>query len=95
MAFHVVTVVPDIKKLMAEILRVTKPGGTIAIINHFRSRNRFLAALDLMSEPITRRLGWHTLSLEEVIGGIPVEVERIYKTSKRSLFTIVVARNRK
>ena len=95
MAFHVVSVVPDATRLMHEVLRVTKPGATVVIINHFRSRNRVLAALDTVSEPITRRLGWHTLSLNDVIGEIPFEVERVYKTGKRSLFTIVVGRNRK
>jgi len=95
MAFHVVSVVPDASRLMREVLRVTKPGATIVIINHFRSRNRFLAAVDSFSEPITRRLGWHTLAQDEVLADVPVEVSRTYKTSNRSLFTIVVGKNRK
>jgi phosphatidylethanolamine/phosphatidyl-N-methylethanolamine N-methyltransferase len=93
MAFHVVSVVPDARRLMREVLRVSKPGATIVIINHFRSRNRLLAALDTLSEPITRRLGWHTLRPDEVIGGVPLEVTRSYKTSSRSLFTIIVGKN--
>jgi phosphatidylethanolamine/phosphatidyl-N-methylethanolamine N-methyltransferase len=95
MAFHVVSVVPDAGRLMREVLRVTKPGGTVVIINHFRSRNRALAALDTLIEPITRRLGWHTLGIEEVVGGVPLEIGRTYKTTRRSLFTIVIAKNRK
>lgn len=95
MAFHVVSVVPDVKRMMAEMLRVTRPGGAIVIINHFRSRNRLLAALDSLIEPITRRLGWHTLSLDDVTGNVPIEVTRTYKTAKRSLFTIVIGTNRK
>lgn len=95
MAFHVVSVVPDAGRLMREVLRVTKPGATVVIINHFRSHNRLLAALDSLIEPITRRLGWHTLSRDEVIGGVALAVSRAYKTSRHSLFTIVVGRNRK
>lgn len=95
MAFHVVSVVPDVRRLMAEVVRVTKPGARVTIINHFISRNRFLAALDRLIEPVTRRLGWHTLRLDEVLKDVPLEVERIYKTGRRSLFTIVVGRNRK
>jgi len=95
MAFHVVSVVPDASRLMHEVLRVTKPGGTVVIINHFRSRNRLLAALDTLIEPITRRLGWHTLGIEDVVGGVPLAIERTYKTSSRSLFTIVIGKNRK
>ncbi|HVM95156.1 MAG TPA: methyltransferase domain-containing protein [Candidatus Acidoferrales bacterium] len=95
MAFHVVSVVPDAERLMREVTRVTKPGARIVIINHFRSRNRFLAFLDRLSEPITRKLGWHTLSLDEVISGVPFQAEKVYKTTRRSLFTIVVGRNTK
>ncbi len=95
MAFHVVSVVPDAGALMHEALRVGKPGATVVIINHFRSRNRVLAALDSFIEPITRKLGWCTLALDEVVGAIPLEVTRTYKTSRRSLFTIVVGKSRK
>jgi phosphatidylethanolamine/phosphatidyl-N-methylethanolamine N-methyltransferase len=95
MAFHVVSVVPDVQRLMQEVMRVTKPGAHIVIINHFISGNRFLAALDRLIEPITRRLGWHTLSLDDVLRDVPLEVGRVYKTGRRSLFTIVVGRNRK
>jgi phosphatidylethanolamine/phosphatidyl-N-methylethanolamine N-methyltransferase len=95
MAFHVVSVVPDVRRLMAEMLRVSRPGGTVVIINHFRSRNRMLAALDSLIEPITRRLGWHTLSLEVVTGDVPLEIKHTYKTARRSLFTIVIGSKRK
>jgi len=95
MAFHVVSVVPDAARVMREMLRVSKPGATVVIINHFRSRKRLLAALDTAIEPITRRLGWHTLTLEEVVGDVPLDITRTYKTARRSLFTIVVGKNRK
>jgi phosphatidylethanolamine/phosphatidyl-N-methylethanolamine N-methyltransferase len=95
MAFHVVSVVPDAGRLMQEVLRVTKPGATIVVINHFRSRNRMLAAFDNFIEPVTRRLGWHTLAEDEVFADIPLQVGRSYKTAKRSLFKIVVGKNQK
>ena len=95
MAFHVVSVVPDVRRLMDEVLRVSKPGARIVVINHFRSRNRLLAAFDRLMEPATRRLGWHTLSLEEVVTEAPVDVQRAFKMSPYSLFTILLATNRK
>lgn len=94
-AFHVVSVVPDANRLMREAERVCKPGGTIAIVNHFRSERRWLATIDRWMEPITRRWGWHTLRRQDVLDGLRVRVEKIYKTSSRSLFTILVARNDK
>jgi phosphatidylethanolamine/phosphatidyl-N-methylethanolamine N-methyltransferase len=95
MAFHVVSVVPDAARLMREVMRVSKPGATVVIINHFRSRHRLLAALDSVSEPLTRRLGWHTLSQDEVLTDVPLGVLRSYKNSPRSLFTIVIGEARK
>lgn len=92
-AFHVVSVVPDGKRLMREAERVCKPGGTIALVNHFRSERRWLATIDRWCEPITRRCGWHTLRRQDVLDGLQIQVEKDYKTSPRSLFTILVARN--
>lgn len=95
MAFHVVSVVPDPCRMMAEAQRVCRPGGLITIINHFRTPNPALARLTHMIDPLTRRLGWTTLRLSEVLDRSALHVERQWKTSRRSLFTIVVARNAK
>ena len=95
MAFHVVSVVPEARLLMHELSRVCKPGGTIAVINHFRSRNKLFSAVDTVIEPVTSRLGWRALELADVFGCNSVEPKRVYKTSPRSLFTVVVAENRK
>ena len=96
MAFHVVSVVPDPQRMMAEAERVCRPGGLLAIINHFRSRQRAVARVQRGIDPITRRLGWTTtLCLPQLLDGSRLHVERQWKTSPRSLFTIVVARNAK
>ena len=95
MAFHVVSVVPDPQQMMAEAQRVCRPGGVITIINHFRSPHPTIASAQRVIDPLTRRLGWTTLRLPEVLSDRPLHVERQWKTSRRSLFTIVVARNAK
>jgi len=95
MAFHVVSVVPDPRRMMAEARRVCRPGGTIAIVNHFRSSNVHLERVQQLLDPITRWLGWTTLKLPEVLDRRALHVERQWKTSRRSLFTIVIARNAK
>ena len=95
MAFHVVSVVPDAARMMREAQRVCKPAGQIVVINHFRSEKRLLAAIDRRMEPLTRRCGWHTLERAEVLNDRTLDLERVYKTSRHSLFTIVVARNRR
>jgi phosphatidylethanolamine/phosphatidyl-N-methylethanolamine N-methyltransferase len=95
MAFHVVSVVPDPVRMMAEARRVCRPGGVITIINHFRSTNPVMARFMRTIDPLTRRVGWTTLDLADVLDRESLHVERQWKTSRRSLFTIVVARNAK
>jgi phosphatidylethanolamine/phosphatidyl-N-methylethanolamine N-methyltransferase len=95
-AFHVVSVVPDARRLMGEAQRVCRPGGRIVVINHFRSENRRVARLQHSIDPMTRRLGWTTsLYLRDIVDQSSLHVERQWKTSRRSLFTIMIARNTK
>ena len=95
MAFHVVSVVPDPSRLIAEAQRVCRPGGVITVINHFRSPRPWLASITNRLDPITRRLGWTTMQQVDIFRKGALHVERQWKTSPRSLFTIVVARNAK
>ncbi len=96
MAFHVVSVVPDATRLLDEARRVLRPNGTLVIINHFRSERPIIGSLVEMADPVTRKLGWRTtLRLVDMFNGAPVAIERQYKTSPRSLFTVVIARNQK
>lgn len=91
-AFHIVSVVPDFQRLLREICRVSKAGGRVVIINHFRSEQKWLAPLVDMLDPVTRRLGWRTtLRLTDVVRSSPLRVEQHFKTSPRSLFTVLVA----
>jgi phosphatidylethanolamine/phosphatidyl-N-methylethanolamine N-methyltransferase len=91
-AFHVVSVVPDYDRLMGEIYRVCKPGGTVVIINHFRSERAWLAALVDRLDPLTRKLGWRTtLRRADLLAAVPLRVRRQFKTSEASLFTVVIA----
>jgi phosphatidylethanolamine/phosphatidyl-N-methylethanolamine N-methyltransferase len=90
MAFHVVTVVPDPVRMIAEAKRVCKPGGKIVIVNHFTSDFPLLGTLTEALDPFTRWLGWRTnLRLKPFIKTTDLTVERMYKLSKTSLYTVL------
>lgn len=94
-SFHVVSVVPDSARMMREIARVCRPGGTVVIINHFRSERRWLAKIVDRFDPVTRKLGWRTtLSFAELLRDVDLDLVRRFKTSPSSLFTVVIARKR-
>jgi phosphatidylethanolamine/phosphatidyl-N-methylethanolamine N-methyltransferase len=91
MAFHVVTVVPDPIRMISEAKRVCKPGGSIVIVNHFTSDVPVLGSMTEALDPLTRKLGWRTnLRLKPFIEAADLSVERAYKLSKASLYTVVL-----
>jgi phosphatidylethanolamine/phosphatidyl-N-methylethanolamine N-methyltransferase len=96
MAFHVVSVVPDATRLLDEARRVLRANGTLVVINHFRSERPLIGSLVDLADPLTRKLGWRTtLRLVDMFDGASVAIEQQFKTSPRSLFTVVIARNQK
>lgn len=95
-SFHVISVVPNPVRMMQEIHRVCKPGATVVIINHFRTTKPVLGPFIAALDPITRRLGWSSsLRLSRAFDGVPMRIERRFKTSPFSLFTVVVAQSQK
>lgn len=93
MAFHVITVVPDPKKMLEEMVRVCRRGGKIVIINHFSSERALIRFVVDRVDPITRHLGWSTrLRLRDVLDSGVLVLDKRYKTKPWSLFTIVEAR---
>lgn len=62
-AMHIMSVVPDPDKVMAEMARVLRPGGTVLIVNHFArdpADKGVLATLERWAAPLENLLGWHS-----------------------------------
>ena len=93
MGFHTASVVADPRRMMDEMLRVCKPGGKLVVINHLRTSSHWLAPVTNVASSLTRRLGWRiNVGYDDLFANSVIEVERRFKTSPRSLFTVVVGR---
>ena len=59
-AMHVLSVVPEPERVMAEIARVLRPGGQVVITNHFKHDRGVWSGLARAAAPLERFLGWHS-----------------------------------
>ncbi|WP_299506024.1 methyltransferase domain-containing protein [uncultured Roseobacter sp.] len=59
-AMHIISVVPEPERVMAEMARVSRPGGVIVITNHFARETGLLARIERIAAPFANLLGWHS-----------------------------------
>lgn len=80
-ATYTISAVPDPVAVLREMRRVVKPGGSIVVLNHFRSDKRVMARIEDFVAPVCTRLGWKSnLPLQpllERVGLVPDLQERV------------------
>lgn len=87
---HVVSVADNPHEILKEMQRVTRPGGSIVIINHFRNENPVSLTLLKAFGPLCKKLGWHPdFALEPLIVQSGLCVEDVYKLYPIDLWKIV------
>jgi len=59
-AMHIMSVVPEPDRVMAEICRVLRPGGSLLIVNHFARDEGALSVVERMVAPLADMIGWHS-----------------------------------
>ena len=59
-AMHVISVVPEPERVVAEMARVCRPGGEVLILNHFLHEKGALGFLGRRLAPLADQLGWHS-----------------------------------
>lgn len=78
---YVISVVPNPRRVMDEISRVCRPGGTVVIVNHFGSRSPGLRRIEGMLNPLTQWLGFRLDVPVETVTATPgltlVRTERV------------------
>jgi phosphatidylethanolamine/phosphatidyl-N-methylethanolamine N-methyltransferase len=88
---YVVNCVPDPVKVVREMRRVCKPGGKIAILNHFRSLNPVLSRLDRALSPLTVHIGFKSdLDLPGFIAQAELRPISIEKVSIPPVWSLVI-----
>ncbi|MBC7131481.1 MAG: class I SAM-dependent methyltransferase [Roseovarius sp.] len=74
-AMHVLSVVPEPERVMAEIARVLRPGGQVVITNHFKHERGLWAGLARAAAPLEKVLGWHSdFEIATVLGEDALDV---------------------
>lgn len=59
-AMHIMSVVPEPRRVMAEMARVCRVGGSVLIANHFARARGGWATVERMAAPLANALGWHS-----------------------------------
>jgi phosphatidylethanolamine/phosphatidyl-N-methylethanolamine N-methyltransferase len=90
---YLVSVVPDPVRVAQEMRRVTKPGGKIIILNHFRSANPIFSRLERAISPFTVHIGFKSdLDLPGFLAQAelkPISIEKVNVPKIWSLVTCI------
>ena len=77
MAAYLISVVPDPRKVLHEMIRVCKAGGKIVLLNHFSNGNRLISTVERMISPLCVHIGFRTdLALEPLLDGMPLVIQK-------------------
>ncbi len=87
---YLVSVVPDPVAVVNEMRRVCRTGGRIIILNHFRSSNPFLAAIERAISPMTIHIGFKAdLDLPAFLAQAKLEPQSIEKVNIPRIWSLV------
>lgn len=92
---YAITVVPHPDAVMAEVERVTKPGGEAIFVSHFASEGGLFGFVEGLLTPLTKRLGWRPdFPVERILGRPGFELVEKKKLGILGLFTVAVLRRK-
>jgi phosphatidylethanolamine/phosphatidyl-N-methylethanolamine N-methyltransferase len=89
-AMFVASVVPNPRRLLAEMRRVVRPGGNILFVNHFAARGGPRWWVERAMAPASRRLGWHPdFAMEALFGPEDMAHITVENVPPFGIFTLV------
>jgi phosphatidylethanolamine/phosphatidyl-N-methylethanolamine N-methyltransferase len=95
-ATYTISAVPDPVAVLHEMRRVVKPGGTLVILNHFRSERRVTGHFEDLVAPLCTRLGWKSnLSMKPLLAQVGLTPELVQQVNMFHGWRLVKCVNRK
>lgn len=96
LATYVISAVPNPLGVLREMKRVCRPGGTIVILNHFKSQHAVIGAMEDALAPLCARLGFKTnLALEPLLQAAELTPEVNTRVNLMNGWRLVKCINRK
>lgn len=93
LAPYVISVVPEPRKVLAEIRRVCKPGGTVVVVNHFHGESPPRRIFERFFSPATQWIGFRLdLPVEAVTATRGLDVEEDRRVNLFGLWRLLVMR---
>lgn len=93
-AMYVVSVTPEPRRLVAEMQRVCKPGGELFIVNHFRSEQPLMAALERACAPLSQLAGFRPdMATNEVVDACRLDVVDVSCANVLGYWRVLRCRN--
>ena len=82
LATYVISAVPDPVKTLLEMRRVCRPKGHVVILNHFKSENPVIAALEEMVASVCTRMGFNTeLKLAPLLERVALSPDQLHRVN--------------
>jgi phosphatidylethanolamine/phosphatidyl-N-methylethanolamine N-methyltransferase len=96
LATYTISAVPDPVAVLREMRRVVKPGGTLVLLNHFRSDRRVMRLAEDLVAPVCTRLGWKSnLAMKPLLAEVGLTPELVQKVNMFNGWRLVKCVNRK